>query len=136
MRKAGLMGFLALGACMSQGGIRPLRPLEIPTAPYHDVATTALPGSLMYEGGCLLFRDDQSGALLLPVWPGRSIFNGSALLFHQPGKADQWVPVASEFLMYGQPLRWPTLGAPTYQPFHQECGGYQPFFVTSVRPAN
>jgi hypothetical protein len=121
---------------MNHGGIRPLRPLEIATAPYHEVATTAFTGSLMYEGGCLLFRDDASGAILLPVWPVGSIFNGSALLFHEPGKADQWVAIAQEFVMYGQPLAWPTLGAPVYQPFHQECGGYQPFFVSAVRPAN
>jgi hypothetical protein len=136
MRKAGLISILLLGGCFGHTGIRPLRPLEIPLAPYREVATTALTGSMMYEGGCLLFHDEQSAAILKPVWPAGTTFNGSAVLFHQPAKADQWVTVAQEFLMYGQPLQWPTLGAPTYQPFHQECGAYRPFFVTSVRPAN
>lgn len=136
MRKAGLIAVLMLGGCMNNGGIRPLRPLEIPTAPYHDVATTALTGSLMYEGDCLLFRDEQSRLLLLPVWPAGSLFNGTALLYHQPGKDDQWVAVSQEVLLYGQPLQWPTLGTPAYQPFHEDCGPYQPFFVTAVRPAN
>jgi hypothetical protein len=135
MRKAGLLIGILLGGCVSHGGVRPLRPLEIATAPYHQVATTALTGSLMYEGQCLLFRDEQSGALLMPVWPDGSTFNGTAVLFHQPGKADQRVMVAEEFRMDGQPLQWTTLLGETYEPFQRVCG-IQPFFVTRVRPAD
>jgi hypothetical protein len=137
MRKAALAAILALSGCMSNHpAVRPLRPLEIATAPYQPLATTALSGSLMYEGGCLLFRDEEGGALLMPVWPAGSSFNGSALLYHLPGKADQWVAVAQQVLLYGQPLQWSTLAAPPYQPVREQCGGYPPFFVTNVRPAN
>jgi len=136
MRKAGLaISMLLCGCVSSHGGIRPLRPLEIPTAPYHQVATTALTGSLMYEGQCLLFRDEESGALLMPFWPTGSSFNGTAVLFHQPGKADQRVMVAEEFRMDGQSLQWDALMSEAYQPFQRECG-MQPFFVTRVRPAD
>lgn len=137
MRKAGLIVMLVLGGCMNDHPrIRPLRPLEIATAPYQDVATTALTGTLMYEGGCLLFRDEPSRALLMPVWPAGSSFNGTALLYHLPGKSDQWVAVSQEVLLYGQPLQWPTLAGIPYQPIHLQCGAYQPFFVTAVRPAD
>lgn len=139
MRKAGLIAIVALGGCVNwstQPRIRPLRPLEIATAPYHDLATTALTGSLMYEGGCLLFRDDQSRTILMPVWPAGSTFNGTAVNFHQPGKADQWLAVAQEVVLYGQPIRWPTLDGPPYLPFEHQCGVYPPFFVTSTRPAD
>jgi len=137
MRKAGLAAVLMLGGCFSNHpAVRPLRPLEIATAPYRPVATTALTGSMMYEGGCLLFRDEQSGALVMPVWPAGSSFNGTALLYHLPGKADQWVAVAQEELIYGQPLQWGTLGGLAYQPIQHQCGAYPPFFVTNVRPAD
>lgn len=140
MHKAGLaiavLGLtLALGGCIGHGGVRPLRPLEIATAPYHQVATTALTGSLMYEGGCLLFRDEASGALLMPVWPDGSSFNGTAVLFHQPGKADQRVMVAEEFRMDGQALDWSSLFGEAYEPFQRVCA-MPPFFVSRVRPAD
>ena len=89
----------------------------------------------MYEGGCLLFRDEASSARLLPVWPIGSTFNGTSLIFHEPGKAEQRVLVGEEFTMSGQPIAWSTLAAPTYAPFHNQCGA-QPFFVSGVRPAN
>jgi hypothetical protein len=136
MRKVGLAVILLLGGCLNRGGIRPLRPLEIATAPYQQVATTALTGSLMYEGGCLLFRDEASHALLMPVWPAGSMFNGTALLFHHPGKSDQWVTIAQEILIQGQPIQWGALGTRPYQPFHYQCGAYPPFFVSSLRPAD
>lgn len=137
MGKLTPLALLLLGGCVSQGvGIRPLRPLEIATAPYHRIETAALAGSLMYEGGCLLFRDEQSGSILMPVWPAGSAFNGTAVAFHEPGKTDQRVMVAEEFLMSGQPLRWPALHAAAYQPLEHQCGAYQPFFVAKVRPAN
>jgi hypothetical protein len=137
MRKAALVAILLLSGCVSDHpAIRPLRPLEIATAAYQPVATTALTGSLMYEGGCLLFRDEGSGALLMPVWPAGSSFNGTALLYHLPGKSDQWVAVSQEVMLYGQPLQWPTLSGVFYQPFQHQCGSYAPFFVSSVRPAD
>jgi hypothetical protein len=137
MRKTVLSAFLVLGSCMSSHpAVRPLRPLEIPTAPYQWVATSAQTGSLLYEGGCLLFHDDESNALLMPVWPVGSTFNGTALLFHRPGKADQWMAVSQEFLIEGQPVPWTTLAGMPYAPFQHQCGGYAPFFVSSVRPAD
>jgi hypothetical protein len=137
MRKAGLIAVLALSACVNDHpAVRPLRPLEIPTAPYQPLATTALTGSLMYEGGCLLFRDEESGAIIMPVWPAGSSFNGTALLYHLPGKSDQWVAVAQEALLYGQPIRWGTLTGAPYLPVQHQCGAYPPFFVTNVRPAD
>ena len=136
MRKAGLIVILALGGCLGQPGIRPLRPLEIATAPYQDVTTTAYSGSLMYEGGCLLFRDETTGALLMPVWPAGSIFNGTAVMFHRPGKADQWMGVSEEFVIGGQPIQWGTLGSPPYAPLHHQCGAYAPFLVAAIRPAD
>src|SRR5690348_12974805 len=137
MRKAFLAAFLVLGGCFNNHpAVRPLRPLEIATAPYQPLATIALTGSMMYEGGCLLFRDEQSGAILMPVWPAGSSFNGTALLYHLPGKSDQWVAVAQEVLLSGQPLQWSALGSAAYQPIEHQCGAYPPFFVTSVRPAD
>jgi hypothetical protein len=137
MRKIGLLAILLLSGCLSNHlAVRPLRPLEIATAPYQPLATTALTGSLMYEGECLLFRDDQSGAILMPVWPAGSSFNGTALLYHLPGKSDQWVTVSQEVLLSGQPIQWTTLGGLPYQPLHHQCGGYAPFFVSQVRPAD
>ena len=138
MSRALLFALLMLGGCTfnNHPAVRPLRPLEIPTAPYQPMATTALTGTLMYEGGCLLYRDETSGALLMPVWPAGSSFNGTALSYHLPGKSDQWIAVAQELLVYGQPLRWKTLAAPTYEPFQRQCGAYAPFFVTNVRPAD
>jgi hypothetical protein len=136
MRITGLAAIVMLCGCVSHGGVRPLRPLEIATAPYQQVAISALPGSLMYEGGCLLFHDEQSGLNLMPVWPIGSSFNGTAVLFHQPGRSDQWVAVAQELLIEGQPIGWPTLKSLTYQPFQHQCGGFTPFFISAVRPAN
>ena len=137
MRKVGLLAVLVLSSCMSNHpAVRPLRPLEIATAPYQPLVTTALTGSLMYEGNCLLFRDEHTGAILMPVWPSGSSFNGTALLYHLPGKSDQWVTVAQEVLLSGQPIGWTTLGGPPYEPFQRQCGAYQPFFVSQVRPAD
>jgi len=136
MRKAVLLTMLLLGGCLEHQGIRPLRPLEIATAPYRPISTAALPGSLMYESGCLIFRDEQSGALMTPVVPTGSSFNGTALTFHLPGKADQLVAVHEEVLFYGEPLQWAALQGPPYDAIQHQCGAYGPFLVTGVRPAN
>ena len=136
MRKAGLWVLLVLAGCAPRPLIRPLKPLEIALAPYQEIVTAALPGSLMYENGCLLFRDDATKAYLMPVWPVGSTFNGTAVLLHQPGKTDQRILVTEEFVMEGQPLLWARLAPPYYEPFQRQCGGVQPFFVASARPAN
>lgn len=135
MRKAGTIVTLLLCGCVTHGGIRPLRPLEIATSLYNPVTTERLTGSLMYEGGCLLFRDERTGGLLLPVWPAGSSFNGTAVLFHEPAKADQRVILTEEFVMSGERVQWPTLSASAYQPFYQQCNA-QPFTVSHVRSAN
>jgi hypothetical protein len=138
MRKAALVAFLMLGGCIfnEHPAVRPLRPLEIPTAPYWPIATDTATGSMMYEGGCLLFRNEQTQEILMPVWPQGSSFNGTALLYHLPGKADQWLAISQEVLIYGQPLPWDSLARTTYEPFQHQCGAYAPFFVSNVRPAD
>jgi hypothetical protein len=125
---------LVLASCATRG-VHPLTPQDLATAPYHSVATTALTGSLMYEGGCLLFRDDEETTQLLPVWPDGSVFNGTTLTFHRPGKADQLVVIEQELQLEGQPLQWSGLTYRPYTQLHQQCGA-QPFFVSRVRPAN
>ena len=89
----------------------------------------------MYEGGCLLLRVDRGG-YVLPVWPDGSIFNGTALTFHLPGKADQLVAINQEVLLYGQPQQWAMLSSAAYQPVEHQCGAYSPYFVSGVRPAD
>jgi hypothetical protein len=137
MRKAGVFFTFVLAGCVSQHPtIRPLRPLEIATAPYVDVATDTHTGSLMYEGGCLLFRDDATRALLMPIWPAGSSFNGTAVSFHLPGKSDQWLAITQEIHIQGEPLRWSTLNPVYYAPEQHQCGAFPPYLVTSVRPAD
>lgn len=135
MRKAGPISFLLLLAgCASHGGIRPLHPLELATAPFQGVAAASLTGSLLYENNCLLFRPQSGGAFLLPVWPTGSIFNGTAVIFHEPGKADQPIMISQQFVMSGQPLGWPQVPG-DYAPFQHQCPG-EPFMVSEVRPAD
>jgi len=137
MRLAGLFVLTLLGSCAtySRHGIRPLRPLELATAPYQDAVTAALTGSLLYEDRCLLFRDDNSKAVLLPVWPVGTIFNGTAVTFHRPGKGDQPVLVGEEFVMEGRPAQWSVLSELAYSPFEHQCAA-PPFLVSRVGPAN
>jgi hypothetical protein len=125
---------LLLSGCASNG-VQALRPLEILTAPYQGVITRALTGSLMYEGGCLLFRDEGDHFRLFPVWPNGSIFNGTSVTFHEPGKAEQQVVVGEEFLMQGQPVPWSRIPNPRIALYQQRCGG-EPFAVLGVHPAN
>ncbi|NUR45218.1 MAG: hypothetical protein HOP91_03540 [Sphingomonas sp.] len=89
----------------------------------------------MYEGGCLLFRDEHLGMQLLPVWPDGSSFNGTSVTFHEPGKAEQRVVVAEEFQMEGQPLQWANVPNPRINLFRQRCRG-EPFAVLRIHPAN
>src|SRR5262249_36804290 len=122
-------------ACASHS-VHPLRPQDLATAPYQSVATAAFTGTLLYEGGCLLFRDDGNRVQLLPVWPAGSVFNGTSVIFHQPGKAEQRVVVGEEFKMEGQPIAWPVLPAPTNAKVRRQGGASPPFFVSRTRPAN
>ena len=72
----------------------------------------------------------------MPVWPAGTSFNGSAVTFHLPGKADQLLAISQEIVIGGQPIAWGTLGTPTYQPLQHQCGAYRPFFVSFARPAD
>ena len=126
---------LATSSCVQSRGIRPLHPLELATSQYSETVTSAPTGTLLYEGGCLLFRNDQTAALMLPVWPDGSIFNGTSVIFHQPAKADQRIVLGEEFVMEGEAVSWPALSPNDYQPFRQQCRA-QPFFVSRVRPAD
>ena len=133
MRRGSLLALLLCG-CVSNG-IHPLRPLEIPTAPYAGVVTTALTGTLTYDGGCLLFRADQKPLQFVPIWPDGTTFNGTSVIFHQPGRMDETVVVNEEFQMAGQPVQWARLPGPRI-PLHQRVCRGTPFAVARVRPAN
>jgi hypothetical protein len=135
MRKAMLVGLvLVLEACASSG-VRPLRPFEIATGPYHMVAKEQLVGSLMYEGGCLLFTNEDRSRQLLPIWPTGTLFEESMVTFHQPAKAEQRLVVGEEIRLDGEAADWAEVDSGRYAPFRQQCGA-QPFFVSAVTPAN
>ena len=129
-----VVAFAAIGGCASslRHGIRPLHPLEVATSPYDGTLATTLDGSLMYEGGCLLLRAEPSG-YVLPVWPDGSIFNGTSVIFHQPGKANQPIMVAQQIELQGRTVAWNQL--PGFEPFAYHCPA-QPFLVSKVRPAD
>lgn len=137
VQKFGLLALLAVPACTasSNNGIRPLRPLELATTPYLQGTRSALTGSLSYENNCLLFREQGSGRLFFPIWPRGSIFNGTSVIFHEPGKADQPILVAQQFVMEGQRTTWTGLRAGDFAPFERQCGS-APFIVSQVRPAD
>lgn len=134
-RNFGLFALIAVSSCTAQHAIRPLRPLEVASAPYLDRASEARVGSLMYEGGCLLFREERTAAHFLPVWPTGTIFNGTSVIFHQPAKDEQRIVIGEEFVMEGQAVRWQALPPTAFQPFRHQCAS-QPFYVSRVRPAD
>ena len=125
---------LLLAGCVSNA-VRPLRPQEIAVAPYSGTVTATATGSLAYERGCLLFIDDKQGPALAPIWPEGTIFNGTSLIFHKPGKADQPIVLNQEFVLSGRPLTWPAVPGPRAPLFQQQCGGL-PFAVADVAPAD
>jgi hypothetical protein len=137
MRRFGLTAVMLLQACAwnDSHSVRPLRPLELATAPYEGTVRAQLAGSLMYEGGCLLFREDRTGAQLLPLWPTGSIFNGTSVIFHEPGKTDQPILIAQQFVMAGRAVPWEGLSPAFYGPFEHQCPA-RPFLVSQVRPAD
>ena len=134
MRLAVFVPIFLLGACASNG-VETLRTNEIATVGYSKFVTATAPGSLSYEGGCLVFRDDASKAAWVPVWPYGTIFNGTSLIFHQPGRADQPFVLNQEILLSGRPLTWADVPGPRAPLFERQCGGI-PFAVAEVRPAN
>jgi hypothetical protein len=129
-----LLSSLTLSGCVSNG-VQALRPLEIATAPYSALVTAAPTGTLAYERGCLVFYDDSRNMALAPVWPDGTIFNGSSLIFHKPGRADQAVVLNQEFVLSGQPSSWSAVPGSRAALFQRQCGG-TPFLVADVRPAN
>jgi hypothetical protein len=135
MRRAIPIGLLLMLEACASTGVRPLRPFEIATAPYQASAKEQLVGSLMYEGGCLMFTNEDRSRQLLPIWPNGTLFQESMVTFHQPGKADQRVIVGEEVRLDGTPGDWAELDASFYAPFRQQCGA-EPFFVSDVTPAN
>jgi hypothetical protein len=132
---AALAGFALVSGCASNlhHGIRPLRPLELATGPYDGTIAATPTGSLMYEGGCLLFRVDGSRVPLLPIWPNGSLFNGTSVIFHEPGKAGQPIILEQEVVIEGRPIGWNQLRG--YEPFEWQCRA-EPFLVSKVRPAD
>jgi hypothetical protein len=134
MRKAVLIGLLALQSCATTG-VRPLRPYEIATGPYHAAVKEQVVGSLMYEGGCLLFANEDRSRLLLPIWPTGTQFQESMLTFHQPAKTDQRIIIGEEVRLDGEAGEWPQLDSERYAPFRRQCQA-QPYFVSAVAPAN
>lgn len=133
MRRISLLALL-LGGCVSNG-IHPLRPLEIPTQPYFGVVTTSLTGTLTYDGRCLQFRADDRPVQLVPIWPDGTTFNGTSVIFHQPGRTDQTIVINEEFQMSGEPVPWSRLSG-ARMPLHRRVCRGTPFAVASVRPAN
>ena len=134
MRKAVLTGVLMLQACATPE-VRPLHQDEIATGPYHYHGTEQMVGSLMYEGGCLLFTDHDHTRQVFPIWPDGTDFEETLLTFHHPGRADQRVIVGEEIRLDGDTGDWAQLDHERYDPFSHHCGS-QPFFVTDVTPAN
>jgi hypothetical protein len=134
LKRALLVVLFPFAGCASPG-VHPLQPLEIATVPYKGIPTTAYAGSLMYEGGCLLFRDEHDRMRLFPVWPDGTTFNGTSVFFHEPARAEQRIVLTEEILLEGQPLVWSNLPGPRIPLHQQRCGG-TPFAVLRVRPAN
>jgi hypothetical protein len=134
MRTIYLIFVILLQGCASSE-IRPLRPNELAVAPYHEAGSKSLVGSLMYEGNCLLFEDEDRSVRLLPIWPTGSRFEESLVTFHRPGKADQRVPVGEEIRLDGESADWAELASAGLASFQHQCGG-EPFFVTAITPAN
>lgn len=89
----------------------------------------------MYEGGGLLFRDDEKRLQLVPVWVEGSILNGTSAIFHEPGRAEQRVVLGEEFLMEGQPPQRSRVAGSRLALHQRRCGG-EPFAVLRVRPAS
>jgi hypothetical protein len=134
---SGLACALLLAGCATNENepIRPLRPLELALSAYDGNISERLTGSLAYEDSCLMFRNDEAGPMLTPIWPKGTTFDGTALIYHEPGRADQSLLVTQQFRMGGRRVAWQQLSAQVYQPFQSQCRG-EPFLVSEVRPAD
>lgn len=133
MRWSALVMLVLLQGCATQT-VRPLKPYEIATAPYRFGEAKPVVGSLLYEGGCLLFRTEGDLGLLLPVWPAGTKFEESLVTFHEPGRADQRLVIGEEVQLDALPVAWASLGA-RFDPFRNQCRA-EPVFITGVTPAN
>jgi len=125
---------MLLAGCVSEG-VSHLEPLEIPIVGYSPAVVASATGTLAYEHGCLLFVDDAGKQIYSPVWPDGTIFNGTSLIFHRPGKADQPIVINQEFVISGRPLAWSAVPSPRAALFEQQCGRI-PFAVADVAQAN
>ena len=132
MRKA-LWTALLLTGCAA-APVHPLRPVDVPTAPYVEGANAqSVEGSLMWEDGCLLFRSE-AGDHLLPIWPRTSEFNGTSMIFRRPGRTEQPLLINQQVELGGEHLPAAYVDA-NFRTYAQRCGG-EPFFVADVRPAD
>jgi len=136
MRHLSLAALLLLQACASTSSVRPLHDYEIAIGPYHERGSQSVVGSLMYEGGCLLFDGEKGSVRLLPIWPGGTRFEESLVTFHQPAKSDQRIVIGEEVRLDGVPTDWAQLDPRVFAPFRQQCGWARPFFVSGLAPAN
>jgi hypothetical protein len=134
MRRLVLVLLVLLQGCATQN-VRPLKPYEIATAPYRFGEARPVLGTLMYEGGCLLFRTEGDAGLLLPVWPTGTRFEESLVTFHEPGRAEQRVVLGEEIQLDALSLDWAKLDSANFEPFHHQCGA-EPVFVAGVTAAN
>ena len=136
MRALAIMLPFFVGACVTHHDyVRPLHPQELAISPYDGTLAASAEGSLAFENGCLFFREDGTNARLFPIWPEGSIFNGTSIIYHEPGKAQQPVLIAQQFAIQGRTVAWSQLDQATYAPFEHQCGG-QPFLVSRLIPAN
>ena len=137
MRRVFIVAVLLLDACVSVSNVpRPLQPNEIAIGPYHEQSTRNFVGSLMYEGGCLVFNGDNGAQRLLPIWPAGTHLEESLITFHRPAKTDQRIAIAEEIRLDGRPAEWTELDPAIFAPFEHQCGWAQPFFVSGLAPAN
>jgi hypothetical protein len=135
MHKIVLAATMMLMACVSSSGVRPLQPHEIAIGPYYERPAQSFVGSLMYEGGCLIFDGENGSPRLLPIWPAGSRFEETLVTFHRPGKDDQRVTIGEEIRVDGVPSDWSQIELSRFRPFERQCGA-TPFFVSSLAPAN
>lgn len=126
------LGLLA-GCAAPNPAFAPLAPDSIPTLPYDPQVSAVLNGSLMYERGCLLFHDDGSGRLFLPVWPDGSSFNGAAVSLHLPSKADQPIVISEEVSLSVNAMNGPL--PEQLARFEHQCPE-QPLTVAAATPAD
>lgn len=131
------IGLAALTGCMANRPepIRPVRALDIPRSAYDGNVVEQLTGTLAYEHECLMFRDDNGGPLLTPVWPEGSSFDGTSVKYHEPGRVEEPILIAQHFVMGGRRVAWRQLASPAYAPFQNQCRG-APFLVSAIRPAD